>query len=218
MTNSYFTFPTSEASSNARKNAARINQQIALIDRVIEGKTADKNKTDTYFFLSSKRGDAIVFRNGSRKLLDMHLDLHLGFEYSIPTGKGGVVNIELINLLSELSNNTKYLDTSLGLDWLVVAFEVYQCVELRRVNAVSTEMIKATIDDWVRAIQKVDNVNNAIDITEWLMTSAIKDQLTLDHKTTLNKLIEKLRNQISSTTQVTQLDTQPQTVSVKTKA
>ncbi|UUO14543.1 competence protein CoiA family protein [Dolichospermum heterosporum] len=176
------------------QNAAKLNQQMAVIT-----KQTSTGKTDIYFFLSSIDGNMIRLRNDKKNVLDMRLDLSLGLYYETPLMKDSNPNVDLINLISDISKNTDKLDTSLGLDWLVVAFKVYQVVIMRRVDAVSTEIVNATIKDWIAAIKSVTDINNAIVITDFLLNkSFMGSRLNSSEKTSLNQVLTKLKNSLQS--------------------
>jgi hypothetical protein len=176
------------------QNAAKLNQQMAVIT-----KQTSTGKTDIYFFLSSIDGSLIKLRNDKKEILNLHIDLRQGLSYVTPSMKDGSPNVDLINLISDISKNTDKLDTSLGLDWLVVAFKVYQVVIMRRVDAVSTEIVNATIKDWIAAIKSVKDINKAIVITDFLLNkSFMGSRLNSSEKTSLNQVLTKLKNSLQS--------------------
>lgn len=201
--------PSKEVLNNIAQNAARLQQQIAVISK--ETSTAKTDKIDNYFFLSSYDGSSIRLRNDKKQILDLSLNIKQGLSYVTPTMRDGSPNVDLINLLADISKNSTHLDTSLGLDWLVVAFKVYQVVIMKRVDAVSTEVINATINDWVTAIKSITDVNNAIVITDWLLNkSYVASKLNSSDKTTLTNLITELTNSLQ-----VQENNQKQPVSTK---
>lgn len=189
--------PSIEVLNNISQNAARLNQQIAVISRNTQ--TAKTDKTDNYFFLSSSDGSLIKLRNDKKEILNLHIDLCQGLSYETPSMRDGSPNVDLINLIADISKNTDKLDTSLGLDWLTVAFNIYRVVIMRRVDSVSTEIVNATINDWVTAIKSVSDVNNTIVITDWLVNkSYMASKLNSSEKTTLTNLVTELTNSLST--------------------
>lgn len=203
--------PSTEVLANVAQNAARLQQQIAVISK--ETATAKTDKTDNYFFLSTSNGSVIRLRNDKKQLLELNLSFNYGLTYPIPSMRDGSPNVDLINLIADISKNTTKLDTSLGLDWLVVAFRVYNTVIMRRVDAVTAETIKANVSDWVTAIKSLSDVSNAIVITDWLINkSYVRNAMNASEKTTLDNLITELKNRLQLQQQPTQ---QPQTVKAK---
>lgn len=206
MTTTYFTHSTSETAQNTAKNAARLNKKTALLTRETQGK--NDTKQEIFYFISSESGNDIVFRTDKKVYLNMQLNLHYGLRYDEPTNKDGSPNITLVNLLSSVSQATEYIDTSLGLDWLKVAFVVYQVVEMKRINATETEIVKATIKDWIDAIQynKQLMLADKIKVTEWLISkSSMGNLLDASQKKELAQLLQKLTDE--ETTKVTQPQT-----------
>lgn len=179
-----------ETLANIAQNAARLNQQIAVISR--ESQTSKSSKVDNYLFLAASDGSSIRLRNDKKQLLELNLSFNEGLSYETPTMRDGSPNVDLINLVADISKHSYKLNTDLGLDWLIVALSVYNAVYMRRIDAVSTDIQYATVNDWIDALDKINEVS-AIQIIDWLInSSAIKFSLTSADKVQLTQLSDQL--------------------------
>lgn len=194
MANSYFVTPDQDTVNSVAQKAAKLRQQIAIAVLKTEV-TGDKpDKYETFYFVSSASGSEILFRNDKRLLLKMHLDLNVGLEYETPKNKDGSTNLTLVSLMLDIANNSHVVDTTLGLSWLHIAFSVYQIVRMKRIDAVSTEIIEATIQDWIDAINHSKMLDtDKLAIATWLLEkSAIAYRLDIEDRKALEVLIVSL--------------------------
>ena len=182
--------PSADTLVNIAKNAARIQQAIAIISRQTD--TSKTSKVDNFLFIAANDGSSIRLRNDSKQLLELNLSLSEGLSYETPSTKDGSPNIALIDLIAGISKHSYKLNTELGLDWLIVALSVYNAVYMRRIDAVSTTIEYATITDWIDAIEKINEIS-AIRIINWLINqSSIKSSLTSADKVQLTQLSNQL--------------------------
>lgn len=179
-----------ETLSNIAQNAARLNQQIAVISR--ESQTSKSSKVDNYLFLAASDGSSIRLRNDKKQLLELNLSFNEGLSYETPAMRDGSPNVDLINLVADISKHSYKLNTNLGLDWLTVALSVYNAVYMRRIDAVSTTIEYATVHDWLEALERINQIS-AIRIIDWLINSSvIKSSLTSTDKVQLTQLSDQL--------------------------
>ena len=182
--------PSADTLVNISQNAARLNQQIAVISR--ESQTSKSSKVDNYLFLAASDGSSIRLRNDKKQLLELNLSFNEGLSYETPTMRDGSPNVDLINLVADISKHSYKLNTDLGLDWLIVALSVYNAVYMRRIDAVSTDIQYATVTDWIDALEKINEIS-AIRIIDWLInSSSIKHRLGTSDKVQLTQLLNEL--------------------------
>ena len=182
--------PSADTLVNIAQNAARIQQAIAIISRQTD--TSKTSKVDNFLFIAANDGSSIRLRNDSKQLLELNLSFIEGLSYETPSNKDGSPNIALIDLIAGISKHSYKLNTNLGLDWLVVALSVYNAVYMRRIDAVSTDIQYATVDDWIDALDKINEVS-AIRIIDWLINaSSIKHSLSSADKVKLMQLSDQL--------------------------
>jgi hypothetical protein len=182
--------PSADTLVNIAQNAARIQQAIAIISRQTD--TSKTSKVDNFLFIAASDGSSIRLRNDSKQLLELNLSFIEGLSYETPSTKDGSPNIALIDLIAGISKHSYKLNTELGLDWLIVALSVYNAVYMRRIDAVSTDIQYATVDDWIDALDKINEVS-AIRIIDWLINaSSIKHSLSSADKVKLMQLSNQL--------------------------
>jgi len=182
--------PSADTLVNINQNAARLNQQIAVISR--ESQNSKSSKVDNYLFLAASDGSSIRLRNDKKQLLELNLSFNEGLSYETPAMRDGSPNVDLINLVADISKHSYKLNTDLGLDWLIVALSVYNAVYMRRIDAVSTDIQYATVTDWIDALEKINEIS-AIRIIDWLInSSSIKHLLGTSDKVQLTQLLNQL--------------------------
>ncbi|QLE49134.1 hypothetical protein FD724_14165 [Nostoc sp. C057] len=191
MASTYFVAPSSEQAIAVAQNVGRLNQEIAILIR--ETATKNNTKQEIFYFIASKSGDLIHFKNEKKLLKELTIDLEYGIKFD-PKDKNGKLQFNLVLLLGEISRYAHMINTSLGLTWLHVAFEVYSKVYARGISATEYEVVKASLQDWMDAINSNYLLpEQKLEIGSWLLnTSRIGNRLNISHRKTLENFVKSL--------------------------
>lgn len=211
----------SESTKHIKKEVANtavsIGHNIAFI---VENKstTAKPDNYVSYFFVAASNGAAIQLRNDSKVLIkSMRLHKEYGVYFAPLITNKGTVEIKTASLFTDIVNNVDKLDTELGLDWLQVALRVRSVVEMRRVNAVSTEVTLARLTDWLEALDAIQDTEDRLLIAEFLLNNSVLGWDVLEKKAIIDyiKALQPTTQVATVATNNGSKNTAQQTVSTK---
>ncbi|MCC5660686.1 hypothetical protein LC608_27660 [Nostoc sp. XA010] len=167
MASTYFVDPSSEKALAVAQNLAILNEKIAILIRETATKTTTKQ--EVFYFLASHDGARVIFKNEKKVLKELTIDLAYGLEFD-PRDKNGKLQLDIVNLLCEISRDPHMIDVSLGLKWLQVAFIVFGKVHMRATSVVSVDIVTATLQDWMDTIKATQlEASDKIEIAIWLL-------------------------------------------------
>lgn len=202
MASTYFVAPSSEQATAVAQNVARLNQEIAILIR--ETATKNNTKQEIFYFIATKDGSRIHFKNEKKVLIELNIDLEYGLKFD-PKDKKGNIQFALVNLLGDISRYNHLIDTSLGLPWLKVAFEVYKHVRMKGKDFVDYEIVTANLQTWIDAINSDYLLpEQKLEIGTWLLnTSTVGNRLNVSHRKTLENFVKSLESVVTPQVETT---------------
>lgn len=151
-----FEYPSRELMQSVVKhNGVAVTVKITETQRSI--------KRESLYFYTSLDGGVLI-RNDEGSIVELQLDAKEGLKtiknfITTKKRKYSYINgdtIESLIFLSELSKNTKYINTELGADWVIPALRVFPVMRIES-SATTYKIIYATVEDWIKAISESES-------------------------------------------------------------